>query len=206
MYHIQENHGVIVMQKRFLLSSAAIAFSVCLFVACSDDTSANSNIIDVPAKGNVALESSFDFKISKSCEKVRGASLAKSAGEDNDEDFDYEEYEKFLKARFTNENVDFYVNEDGSATVTKKLFVDCGGVNTIDYEIENDTLRVSSHFYFWNKVYDPDLGDSVLTKAGYLQGTCRSCEAEFELNVPSRFVGAKYLDDGLVYNIVYKKR
>ena len=202
MYHIQENHGVIVMQKRFLLSSAAIAFSVCLFVACSDDTSANSNIIDVPAKGNVALESSFDFKISKSCEKVRGASLAKSAGEDDSEIIDsYDDFDWF-----TNEYIDFYVNEDGTATALVKLGVSCGVVNTIDYEMTNDTLHVSGHNYIWKNVYDPDIGDSVLTNVGFLQATC-GCSAEFELNVPSKFVGAKYLENNdWIYGIVYKKR
>ena len=129
------------MQKRVLLNLVAIAFSVCLLVACSSDSSADSNVIEVPAKGNVALESSFDFKVLKSCDDVKGLSLAKSedkSGMENEDDFDYDDFERFLNDRFTNENVDFYVNEDGSATVTKNLFVDCGGVNTIDYEIVND--------------------------------------------------------------------
>lgn len=209
MYHIQENHGVIIMQKRVLLNLVAIAFSVCLLVACSSDSGADSNVIEVPAKGNVALESSFDFKVLKSCDDVKGLSLVKSedkSGMENEDDFDYDDFERFLNDRFTNENVDFYVNEDGSATVTKNLFVDCGGVNTIDYEIVNDTLSVSAKFYIWKNIYNPEIGDSVLTKTGHIQGSCRSCESELELNVPPKFVGAKYLDDGLVYNIVYKKR
>lgn len=199
---------------RLLSFSAVLACSAFLFASCSDDTSANSDIVDVPAKGNVALESSFDFKITKSCAELKGLVLAKTSNvveyTENEEEYDEfensEEYQEFLKARYTNENVDFYLNEDGSATVVKEIPMDCGGVNTADYEIVNDTLFVSLHHYIWEKVYDPDLGDSVLVNAGWIQGTCRACHAEFKFTIPPQFVGAKYWDDGLVYNIVYKKR
>jgi len=183
-----------------------VAFSVGLLASCSDDAGTNT-VIDVPAKRTAAKESSFDYKITKPCEFKENAHEMPSKNYDLDGDGDIsdEELERFLNDRYTHEDIDFLVNEDGSATVTLKMFQDCGGINTIDYEIVNDTLRISGHYYFWEKVYDPDVGDSVLVNVGYGVSTCRGCEAEFELNVPAQFVGAKYVDKGLVYNIVYKK-
>ena len=204
MYHIQENHGVIIMQKRILGLSAAIAFCGCLLVSCSNDTGSNSDIIEVPAKGNVALDYSFDFKVTKTCSEVSKQTLAKAVddGDAENEDADYDFFD-----RSAHESVDFYVNEDGSATFTKIMSVQCGGiVNTAEYELQNDTLHVSFHEYFWENVYDPELGDSVWTKTGFMIASCGACHAELEVQVPPQYVGAKYLDDGLVYDIVYRKK
>ena len=189
------------MRKRVLLLLATIAISVGLLVSCSDDTSANSIVIDVPAKQTAAKELSFDFKISKSCNELNANSLKKAADDsDVNEDSDEVSYWDAKK------DLEFLVGDDGAATVLVKMFEDCGGTNTIDYEIVNDTLHVSTHFYIWKNVYNPDVGDSVLTNTGYIQGTCRGCESEFELTIPSQFVGAKYveIDEG-IYGIVYKK-
>ena len=204
MFHIQENHGVIIMQKKVLLLSAVVAFSGCLLVACSDDTSANSDIIDVPAKSNAELGYSFDFKITKTCEEVSKQSLAKSSDDGVAENVDaYDDYFD----RSAHESVNFYVDEDGAASFTKVMPVQCGGiVNTVEYELRNDTLHVSFHEYFWENVYDPKLGDSVWTKTGFMEATCMACDAELEVKVPPQFVGAKYLDDGLIYDIVYRKK
>ena len=191
------------MQKKFLGLSAAIAFSVSLLVACSDDSSANSDVIEVPAKGNVALDYSFDFKVTKTCSEVSKQTLAKAVDDGDAENVDADDFFD----RSADESVVFYVNEDGSATFTKIMSVQCGGiVNTAEYELQNDTLHVSFHEYFWENVYDPELGDSVWTKTGFMVASCRACHAELEVQVPPQYVGAKYLDDGLVYDIVYRKR
>ena len=191
------------MQKKFLGLSAAIAFSVSLLVACSDDSSANSDVIEVPAKGNVALDYSFDFKVTKTCQEISRQSLAKAVDDGDAENVDADDFFD----RSADESVVFYVNEDGSATFTKIMSVQCGGiVNTAEYELQNDTLHVSFHEYFWENAYDPELGDSVWTKTGFMVASCRACHAELEVQVPPQYVGAKYLDDGLVYDIVYRKR
>ena len=190
------------MQKRVLLLSAAVAFSGCLLVACSDGTSANSDVIEVPAKGNVALDYSFDFKMTKTCQEVSKQSLAKSL---DDGDAENEDADDFFD-RSAHESVDFYVDEDGSATFTKVMPIECGGVNTAEFELVNDTLHVSFRDYYWGNVYDPESGDSVWTITGYLQPSCRACHAELEVKVPPQYVGAKYLDVGLVYDIVYRKK
>ena len=191
------------MQKRVLLLSAAVAFSGCLLVACSDGTSANSDVIEVPAKGNVALDYSFDFKMTKTCQEVSKQSLAKALDDGDAENEDADDFFDWS----AHESVDFYVNEDGSATFTKIMSVQCGEiVNTAEYELRNDTLHVSFHEYFWENVYDPELGDSVWTKTGFMVASCRACHAELEVKVPPQYVGAKYLDDGLVYDIVYRKK
>uniref|UniRef100_UPI003075BA7B hypothetical protein n=1 Tax=Salmonella enterica TaxID=28901 RepID=UPI003075BA7B len=75
-----------------------------------------------------------------------------------------------------------------------------------EYELKNDTLYVSFYDYIWENVYDPVLKDSVWTKTGYMQSACPSCDAELEVHVPPQFVGAKYLDYDLVYDIVYRKK
>ncbi len=194
------------MQKINLLLLMTIVFSVGLLASCSDDAGSNT-VIDVPAKRTAAKESSFDYKITKPCEFKENAHEMPSKNYDLDADGDIsdEELERYLNDLYTHEDIDFLVNEDGSATVTLMMFQDCGGINTIDYEIVNDTLYISGHYYFWEKVYDPDIGDSVLVNVGYGVSTCRGCEAEFELNVPAQFVGAKYVNIGFIYNIVYKK-
>ena len=204
MFHIQENHGVIIMQKRVLLLSAAVAFSGCLLVGCSDDTSANSDIIDVPAKSNAELGYSFDFKMTKTCQEVSKQSLAKSLDDGDAENEDADDYVFYRSAQ---ESVDFFVDEDGSATFTKVMPIECGGVNTAEFEIINDTLHVSFYDYIWENVYDPVLGDSVWTKTGYMQTSCRACHAELEVKVPPQFVGAKYLENNdWIYDIVYRKK
>ena len=190
------------MQKGVLLLSAAVAFSGCLLVACSDDTSANSDIIDVPAKSNAELGYSFDFKMTKTCQEVSKQSLAKSL---DDGDAENEDADDFFD-RSAHESVVFFVDEDGSATFTKVMPIECGGANTAEFEIINDTLHVSFYDYIWKNVYDPVLGDSVWTKTGYMQSACPSCDAELMVQVPPQFVGAKYLDYDWVYDIVYRKK
>ena len=190
------------MQKRVLLLSVAIAFSGCLLVGCSDDTSANGDIIDVPAKSNAELGYSFDFKMTKTCQEVSKQSLAKALGDDDAENEDADDFFDWS----AHESVDFYVNEDGSATFTNVVPIECGGVNTAEFEIINDTLDVSFYDYHWGNFYDPESGDSVWTILGHLQPSCRACHAELEVKVPPQYVGAKYLDVGLVYDIVYRKK
>lgn len=167
MYLIPVNHGRIIMKKTNLLALCILAVSFGFF-ACSDDSSTGSGTVNVPVVHNAAMKSSTDYTVKKPCNK--------------DEDI---EKAMVAKENDSTKTIPFLMNEDGSATVTK-VFGVCH-INTIFYEIKNDTLYISGKY-----IGQSDCSvstDSICTSMVY---KC-ICLQELELNIPPEFVGAKYL-------------
>ena len=166
MYRIPVNHGRIIMKKTNLLALCILAVSFGFF-ACSDDSSTGSGTVNVPVVHNAAKKSSTDYTVRKPCNKDEDIEKAVVAIETD-----------------TTKTVPFLMNEDGSATVTM-VFGVCK-INTIFYEIKNDTLYISGKYI--------DETDCSVSKESLCSETVFKCIClqELELNIPSEFVGAKY--------------
>ena len=168
MYLIPLNHGRIIMKKTNLLALCILAVSF-VFFACSDDSSTGSGTVNVPVVHNAAMKSSTDYTVRKPCNKDEDVAKAMFAIETD-----------------TTKTIPFLMNEDGSATVTM-VFSLCK-INTIMYEIKNDTLYISGKYM--------DEADCSVSKDSLCStGTVFKCIClqELDLNIPSEFVGAKYL-------------
>ena len=155
------------MKKTNLLALCILAVSFGFF-ACSDDSSTGSGTVNVPVVHNAAKKSSTDYTVRKPCNKDEDIEKAMVAIETD-----------------TTKTVPFLMNEDGSATVTM-VFGVCK-INTIFYEIKNDTLYISGKY-----IGEGDCSvstDSICTTTVF---KC-VCLQELELNIPPEFVGAKYL-------------
>lgn len=156
------------MKKTNLLALCILAVSFGFF-ACSDDSSTGSGTVNVPVVHNAAMKSSTDYTVRKPCNKDEDIEKAMVAIETD-----------------TTKTVPFLMNEDGSATVTM-VFSFCK-INTIFYEVKNDTLYISGK-------YIDEADCSVSTESLCSTGTEYTCVClqELELNIPPEFVGAKYL-------------
>lgn len=155
------------MKKTNLLALCILAVSFGFF-ACSDDSSTGSGTVNVPVVHNAAMKSSTDYTVRKPCNKDEDVGKAMLAIETD-----------------TTKTIPFLMNEDGSATVTM-VFSLCK-INTIMYEIKNDTLYISGKY-----IGEGDCSvstDSICTTTVF---KC-VCLQELELNIPPEFVGAKYL-------------
>lgn len=178
---------MIIMKKTSLLVLCAIAVSFGIF-ACSDDSSTEASasgsgaLVDGPAsekmiekteRAEPVIGLSTDFKILKDCR----------------------EYEDLQSAAIeimndtTEKRVSFYMNEDGSATVTRTV----GGckINAIAYELRNDTLYMKTK-YVDNKADCSLSTDSTQLCIQDMQFKC-FCLYMLEIRIPTEFVGAKYL-------------
>lgn len=178
---------MITKMKRVLLVLFAIAVSSVLLAACSENASVDNTIVSIPS--NVASEkgASADYKETKSCGELGGNLLAKAAAEEN------------------KETIDFYMNEDGSATVVVEMAHNCM-INTILYETRNDTLFVSTDYILHIMVVDSVTRDTSWIEDSSLEALC-VCSSEFELTVPSKFIGSKYASfEQTNYTIAYRKR
>lgn len=154
------------MKKTNLLALCILAVSFGFF-ACSDDSSTGSGTVNVPVVHNAAKKSSTDYTVRKPCNK--------------DEDI---EKAMFAIETDTTKTIPFLMNEDGSAIVTS-VFSLCK-INTIIYEIKNDTLYISGKYI--------DETDCSVSKESLCSEKVFKCVClqELELNIPSEFVGAKY--------------
>lgn len=175
-------------RKMVLCALCAIVASAGLLVACSDDSSAEDSLMNVPANTSHLRAESFDFKKSSCKEQASQNSLAKSADASDDE------------------SIEFYINEDGSATVNLEMGILCSGLVSLIYETKNDTLFVTENYFQIYKELDTLSGDSVIVGFGEKRSHC-SCRVDLELKISAPFVGTKYAYiDGACRTIVYKKR
>jgi hypothetical protein len=180
------NHGMIIMKKTSLLVLCAIAVSFGIF-ACSDDSSteasasgsgalvdgsASEKMIEKTERAEPVIGLSTDFKILKDCSEY--------------EDLQSAEIEMMNDT--TEKGVSFYMNEDGSATVTRTV----GGckINAIAYELRNDTLYMKTKYV--DKADCSLSTDSTQLCVQGMQFRC-SCLYMLEIRIPTEFVGAKYL-------------
>lgn len=186
MYPILVNHGVIINMKTLLLALSAIAISLGLFTACSENSSADNTLVSVPSNTTAAKDKTTDYKESKSCSELGSNLLAKSSAEEN-------------------KSIDFLMNEDGSATVVFEMTHNCM-INTILYETRNDTLLVSSDYILRIPVVDSVTHDTTWIEDSSLEANC-FCRSEFELTLPSNFIGTQYVSfERENYTINYRKR
>ena len=176
------------MKRKVLLFLISIAASFSLLAACSDNSDSSNavasddSVINVPPNTSELKGLSHDFKTS-SCK----SHLAKWY------DGHGEEY------------IDFYVNEDGSATVNMESSMGCDGFYSMMYETRNDTLFVEQNYSYEIKELNPVTGDSVVVEYGYHMSKC-VCLIDLELRIPSKFIGTKYVDfEGDCREIIYKK-
>ena len=121
-----------------------------------------------------------------------------------------EEYEKINLSKWADgvgeETVDFFINEDGFATVDMKSSMFCNGIYSMIYETRDDTLFATQNYARVVKKLDPATKDSVIVEYEEFRSHC-VCQIDLELKIPSEFVGTKYVDfEGDRRSIVYKKR
>lgn len=171
--------------KTLLLALSAIAVSFGLLTACSDDSNADNSLVSVPSNTSAVKGKTTDYKESKSCSELGGNLLAKASAE-----------EKFI---------DFYMDDDGSATVVFEMTHNCI-INTILYETRNDTLLISSDYIIRIATVDSVTHDTTWIEDSSLEANC-FCRSEFELTIPSKFVGTQYASfERENYTINYRKR
>jgi hypothetical protein len=185
MHHIHANHGVTTNMKK-MVQSALIAMiaSLGMLAACSSESSDGESLVNVPENLSARKGESFDFKYLSSC-KNNLAKWAEGIGE---------------------ENIDFFINEDGSATVNMETGILCNGFVSMIYETRNDTLFAEQNYTYIRKEWDPVKEDSVIVEMGETRTHC-SCLVDIELRIPPEFVGTKYVDfEGDFYTINYKKK
>ena len=163
-------HWVFHVMKPLLLALSAIAVSLGLFTACSEDSSTDNTLVSVPSNTTAAKGETTDYKETKSCSELGGNLLAKSATEEK--------------------SIDFYMNDDGSATVVFEMTHNCM-INTILYETRNDTLLVSSDYIIRFATVDSVTHDTTWIEDNSLEANC-FCRSEFELTIPSKFIGTQY--------------
>ncbi len=170
------------MKIKVLFALITIATSFVVLTACSDDSNSSDTLISVPANTSALKGESFDFKTS-SCKDY----LAKWA------DGQGEEF------------IDFYINDDGSATVNLVTGMICSGFVSMVYETRNDTLFATQNYTRITKAFDPITNDSVVVGIDEFRSHC-SCTVNLELKIPSEFIGTKYVDfEGDCRLINYRK-
>jgi hypothetical protein len=171
------------MKRKVLLTFIAMTANLGLLMACSDDSSDGDSLVNVHSNTLHLKVESYDFKAS-SC-KDHLAKWADGVGE---------------------EYIDFYINDDGSATVNLETGVSCDGFYSMIYETRNDTLFAVQNYTRFLKDLDSLSGDSIIVGLDYHMSHC-SCLVDLELIIPSPLVGTKYVDfEGDCRSIVYKKR
>ena len=176
-----------------MIKHLCIASIVCfaLFVACSDDTSVGkpaeqtSTIVPVPGE-------STNFVAGKgSC---GGGHLAKRhlMAVDSTE-IVTTGYSPTTKQLMPGDSVEFTMKEDGSAVFLVNTYSVCanyGQVTGIKLELQGDTLIVREEIEMF-----PDTAK--------VQTDCL-CFADYKVDIPAEYIGAKYLDFHDVNPIVYK--
>ncbi len=171
--------------KPLLLALSAIAVSLGLLTACSEDSNADNTLVSVPSNTTAAKGETTDYKETKSCNELGSNQLAKSSAEEK--------------------SIDFFMNEDGSATAVFEMTHNCM-INTILYETRNDTLLVSSDYIIRFATVDSVTHDTTWIEDNSLEANC-FCRSEFELTIPSKFIGTQYASfERENYTINYRKR
>jgi putative transposon-encoded protein len=178
--------------KKHLCIVAIVSFA--LFAACSDDESVGkpaneqtSTVVPVPGE-------STSFVAGKgSC---GGGHLAKRhlMAVDSTE-IVTTGYSPTTKELMPGDSVEFIMKEDGSAVFlinTNSVCADYGKVTGIKLELQGDTLIVREEV------------ETFPTNA-IVEKNCL-CFADYKVDVPAKYIGAKYLDFRGVNPIVYKEQ
>lgn len=180
-----------------MIKHLCIASIVCfaLFAACSDDSSvgkpAEQTSTIIPASGE-----STNFLAGKgSC---GGGHLAKRhlMAVDSTE-IVTTGYSPTTKQLMPGDSVEFVMKEDGSAVFLVNTYSVCanyGQVTGIKLELQGDTLIVREEIEMF-----PDTAK--------VQTDCL-CFADYKVDIPAEYIGAKYLDfhDVNPYPIIYKEQ
>lgn len=171
------------MKTKALLVLVVMIANFGLLAACSENSNDGDVLVSVPANTSALKGESFDFNAS-SCKKGL-AKWADGLGE---------------------ESIDFYMNDDGSATANLETSMICSGFASMIYEIRNDTLFATQNYTRLIKELDSLTMDSVVVGYEEFRSHC-VCQIDLELKIPSEFVGTKFVDfEGDCRSIVYKKR
>jgi hypothetical protein len=167
------------MQKKILFSLAAIAISFSLLVACSDDSGADS-AQSAPEKTPTANST---YAKLDSCSFV--ASEGSCGGERG-----------LMKTVSETDSVHVVMNKDGSAVLKDRFGSICaenGEVSKISLDKREDTLWVHVEY----REFPPDVSG----------GSRCECFADYEIDIPTEFVGAKYMtfNGNYLWNITYEQ-
>ena len=182
------------MQTKILFSLAAIAISFSLLVACSDDSGAGSTQ-STPEKTPTA---------NSTYAKLDSCSFVASAGSCGGE-------RGLMKTVSETDSVHVVMNKDGSAVLKDRFGSICpesGVVSNISLDKREDTLRVSVKYEKFPPdtiiKYNESLGKNDTLIKEKARRKCM-CYANYEIDIPAEFVGAKYLtfNGDYLWNITY---
>lgn len=165
------------MQKKILFSFVIIATSFGLLAACSDDSGAGSTQ-STPEKTPAA---NLAYAKLDSCSFVASAGLC--GGERG-----------LMKTVSEADSVHVVVNKEGSAVLKDRFGSICaenGEVSKISLDKREDTLWVHVEY----REFPPDIRG----------GSKCECFADYEIDIPTEFVGAKYMtfNGNYLWNITY---
>ena len=171
-----------IMQTKILSVLVAIATSVCVFSACSEDSDAGSTPVN--NSGKTPAENATYAKLD-SC------SFVASEGSCS--------IDALMKTDFLGDTIHFVMNENGSAVLKERLESICpetGEVSNISLDKREDTLRVSIEYEEFPPdtivKYNESLGKNDTLIMEKPRRKCM-CYANYEIDIPAEFVGAKYL-------------
>ena len=179
------------MMKKMLIPLVGLAMGFALFAACSSDSDSNNLQVSAPNISTVAKLDSASFVASEGSCGGNGDALKKTAS--------------------VNDSVYLYMNEDGSAVLKEKMRAICwyyGKISNISLEKSEDTLLVSIDYYEYPQDTIIYLTDSTIHVVGQEVFKCGPCYANYEIDVPTEYVGAKYVSINRyadLYPIAYVK-
>ncbi len=108
------------------------------------------------------------------------------------------------------DSVHLYMNKNGSAVLKEKMYTICwynGKITNVSLEKKRDTLLVSIDYHEYPQ-------DTIIIHGsrkhivGHPRYKCGPCYANYEIDIPVEFVGAKYVSINLytnLYPIAYVK-
>ena len=167
------------MMKKIFIPFVSLVMSIGLFAACSNDSDSNNLQVIAPNISTVAKLDSVSFVASEGSCGGNGDALKKTAS--------------------VNDSVYLYMNEDGSAVLKERLESICpetGEVSNISLDKREDTLRVSIEYEEFPPdtivKYNESLGKNDTLIMEKPRRKCM-CYANYEIDIPAEFVGAKYL-------------
>ena len=179
------------MMKKMLIPLVGLAMGFALFAACSNDSDSNNLQVSGPSVSTVAKLDSVSYVASQeSCGGSAGA---------------------LKKSMSVTDSAHMYMNEDGSAILKERMVTICrwdGKITNISLEKLEDTLLVSIDYYEYPQDTIIYLTDSTKHVVGQEVFKCGACYADYEIDVPTEYVGAKYVSINRyanLYPIAYVK-
>jgi hypothetical protein len=167
------------MQKKILFSLAAIAISFSLLAACSDDSGAGytQSASEKTPTANLAYA------------KLDSSSFVASEGACGGDGH-------LMKTVSEVDSAHVVMNKDGSGVLKDRFGSICaenGEVSKISLDKREDTLWVRVEY----REFPPDIRG----------GSRCECYANYEIDIPAEFVGAKYLtfNGNYLWNIAYEQ-